>query len=175
MSIPPLYSEQYFNGAIIIFLSLIILVRFLQSRSSVMFNNPVRNENLWYMTTGGVAGAFSALSGLGGGTVSVPLLQSGLHIDIKQAKSISLGVIFIASSAITIFNMIDQPANLVALTQAGYIIFPISIPLSIGVLIGSPLGVLVANKISSRTISYIFVGFLVLVILRKLMELIRTT
>ncbi|WKN45992.1 sulfite exporter TauE/SafE family protein [Tunicatimonas pelagia] len=168
----PLYSKQFFNGAVIIFLSLIVLITYLQNRTTLMFNRPVRNERAWYIFTGSVAGAFSALSGLGGGTITVPLLHSGLRMDIKRAKSISLGVIFIASLAITVFNVIDQPAHPVDLGRIGYIIFPVSIPLSLGVLVGSPLGVWVANKISSRTISYIFVGFLILVILRKTIELI---
>ncbi len=168
----PLYSKQFFDGAVIIFLSIIVLITYLQNRTNLMFNQPVSNERAWYIITGSVAGAFSALSGLGGGTITVPLLQAGLRMDIKRAKSISLGVIFIASLAITVFNMVDQPANPVDLGRVGYIIFPISIPLSLGVLVGSPLGVWVANKISSRTISYIFVGFLILVILRKIIELI---
>ncbi|MEM6845097.1 MAG: sulfite exporter TauE/SafE family protein [Bacteroidota bacterium] len=168
----PLYSRPFFNGAVIIFLSLIILITFLQKRSSIILNHPVSNENGWYVVTGSVAGAFSALSGLGGGTITVPLLTSGLQMDIKRAKSISLGVIFIASLAITLFSLADQPAHPVELGRVGYIIFPVSLPMSLGVLVGSPLGVWVANKISSRTISYIFVGFLLLVILRKLIELL---
>jgi len=170
----PLYSKQIFDASVIVFLSLILLLTFLRSKTNVLFNQPVRNVNSWYVISGGISGAVSALSGLGGGTITVPLLRSGLHMDIKQAKSISLGVIFIMSTAITIFNMIDQPAGLLEVGRIGYIIFPVSVPLSVGVLIGSPLGVWVANKISSRIISYIFVGFLILVILRKAIELITS-
>jgi uncharacterized membrane protein YfcA len=170
----PLYSKQFFDASVIVFLSLILLLTYLRSKTNVLLNQPVRNTNLWYVISGGISGAVSALSGLGGGTITVPLLRSGLHMDIKQAKSISLGVIFITSTAITIFNMIDQPAGQLEFGRVGYIVFPVSVPLSIGVLIGSPLGVWVANKISSRIISYIFVGFLILVILRKAIELITS-
>lgn len=167
----PLYSKQFFDASVIIFLSLILLMTFLRSKTNVLLNQPVRDINMWYVISGGISGAVSALSGLGGGTITVPLLRSGLHMDIKQAKSISLGVIFIASTAITVFNMIDQPSGPLDFGRIGYIVFPVSVPLSVGVLVGSPLGVWVANKISSRIISYIFVGFLILVILRKIIEL----
>ncbi|MEM9674450.1 MAG: sulfite exporter TauE/SafE family protein [Bacteroidota bacterium] len=170
----PLYSKQFFDTSVIIFLSLILLMTFLWSKTKVLFNQPVRNTNIWYVISGGISGAVSVLSGLGGGTITVPLLRSGLHMDIKQAKSISLGVIFIMSTAITIFNMIDQPKDLLEIGRVGYIVFPVSVPLSLGVLVGSPLGVWIANKISSRIISYIFVGFLILVILRKAIELITS-
>lgn len=170
----PLYSKRFFDIAVIVFLSLIILMTFLRSRSNVLLNKPVHNENRWYTITGAISGAVSALSGLGGGTITVPLLRSGLHMDIKRAKSISLGVIFITSTAITIFNLLDQPQEAIDAGRIGYIVFPISIPLSLGVLVGSPLGVWVANKISSRIISYIFVGFLILVILRKVIELMQS-
>jgi len=170
----PLYSKKFFDVSVIVFLSLILLLTYLRSKTNVLLNQPVRNTNLWYVISGGISGAVSALSGLGGGTITVPLLRSGLHMDIKQAKSISLGVIFITSTAITIFNMIDQPTGQLEFGRIGYIVFPVSVPLSLGVLVGSPLGVWVANKISSRIISYIFVGFLILVILRKAIELITS-
>lgn len=170
----PYYSESTFNIAVIVFLVLILFTSFNKSRYQLFFKNPVSNHKAWYIFTGGTAGAMAALSGLGGGTVVVPLLKSGLHMDIKRAKSISLGVILITSALMTLFNMLDEPAHVFQGSSLGYIVFPVVIPLSVGVVLSSPLGVKVSNKISSRIISYIFAGFLLLVIARKIIALIQS-
>lgn len=170
----PYYSERIFNSAVIVFLALILVTTFNKSDKQLLFKEPVKNHKNWYIFTGGTAGAVAALSGLGGGTVVVPLLKSGLHWDIKKAKSISLGVIMITSTLMTIFNMIDRPDQQFAGSSIGYIVFPVVLPLSVGVLLSSPLGVKVANKISSHVISYIFAGFLILVIIRKAISLLQS-
>lgn len=170
----PYYSERTFNIAVIVFLGLILFTSFNKSRYQLLFKKPVSNHKAWYVFTGGMAGAMAALSGLGGGTVVVPLLKSGLHMDIKRAKSISLGVILITSALMTLFNMLDKPVHSFQGSSLGYIVFPVVIPLSVGVVLSSPLGVKVSNKISSRIISYIFAGFLLLVIVRKIIALIQS-
>lgn len=170
----PYYSERTFNIAVIVFLVLILFTSFNKSKYQLLFKKPINNHKAWHIFTGGIAGAMAALSGLGGGTVVVPLLKSGLHMDIKRAKSISLGVILITSALMTLFNMLDDPAYSFHGSSLGYIVFPVVIPLSVGVVLSSPLGVKVSNKISSRIISYIFAGFLLLVIVRKVIALIQS-
>ncbi len=170
----PYYSERTFNIAVIVFLVLILLISFNKSKYQVFFKKPVSNQRGWYIFTGGTAGAMAALSGLGGGTVVVPLLKSGLHINIKRAKSVSLGVILITSALMTLFNTLDEPTYSFQGSSLGYIVFPVVIPLSVGVVLSSPLGVKVANKISAFIISYIFAGFLLLVIARKIIALIQS-
>lgn len=169
----PYYSERTFNIAVIVFLILILFTSFNKSKYQLLFNKPVKNEKAWHIFTGGTAGAMAALSGLGGGTVVVPLLKSGMHMDIKRAKSISLGVILITSTLMTVFNMLDNPAQPYSGSSIGYIVMPVAIPLSLGVVVSSPFGVKVSHKISSRIISYIFAGFLLLVIVRKSIALIQ--
>ena len=167
----PLYSQQLFTIATILFLVLILGSALMKEYSSRLFQRPVRHASRWYLVTGATSGAMSALSGLGGGTITVPMLTSGLHLDIKRAKSISLGVIFIASAGITLYNMIDQPEAPVKFGRIGYIVLPISGTLSLGVLLGSPLGVMVARRVSSRTVSLSFIGFVALVLVKKVVEL----
>ena len=168
----PFYSKQLFTIAVIFFLALILTSTLLRKYSRHIFQRPVRNARRWYIITGVTSGAMSALSGLGGGTITVPMLTSGLHIDIKRAKSISLGVIFIASAGMTIFNMIDQPEALIHFGRVGYIVLPVSGVLSLGVLLGSPLGVWAAHRVSSRTISWSFIAFIAVVLVKKIVELL---
>jgi len=170
----PYYSERAFNIAVIVFLVLILFTSFSKGKYQLFFQEPVSNKKGWYIFTGGTAGAMAALSGLGGGTVVVPLLKSGMHMDIKRAKSISLGVILITSALMTLFNLLDQPDQEFSGSSLGYIVFPVALPLSLGVVLSSPFGVKVSNKISSRIISYIFVGFLLLVIVRKALALLQS-
>ncbi|MFP4091418.1 MAG: sulfite exporter TauE/SafE family protein, partial [Cyclobacteriaceae bacterium] len=163
----PLFSEKIFNAAVILFLLLILLTSFGKLQQKLLFSKPVSNEQRWYISTGCLSGAMSALSGLGGGTVVVPLLKSGLHMDIKRARSISLGVIFIVSGFITLFNLLEEPNFAYQGGNLGYIVFPVVLPMSLGVLLSSSFGVKVSRKISSQIISYIFAAFLLLVIIRK--------
>ena len=167
----PLYSRQLFTTATVFFLSLILATALLREYSNTLFQQPVRHVSRWYILTGATAGAMSALSGLGGGTITVPMLTSGLHLDIKHAKSISLGVIFIASAGITVFNLIDQPEAPIEFGRVGYIVLPVSGTLSLGVLLGSPLGVWAAHRVSSRTISLSFMCFVAIVLVKKVIEL----
>jgi uncharacterized membrane protein YfcA len=167
----PNYSQQLFTIVTIFFLLVILLGALSRNYGNLLFKQPVANARHWHVFTGVTAGAMSALSGLGGGTIVVPLLTTGLHIDIKRAKSVSLGVIFIASLSITLFNVVDQPSSVVMDGQFGHIVLPIAGVLSLGVLLGSPLGVWVARRVSSATISWSFIGFVLLVTLKKILEL----
>ena len=169
----PYYSKQLFTGAVIFFLILILASTLIRRYSSRFFQRPARHASRWYVITGATSGAMSALSGLGGGTITVPMLTAGLHLDIKRARSISLGVIFIASTGITIYNMIDQPEISIEYGRLGYVVLPISGTLSLGVLLGSPLGVWVSRRVASRTISLCFIGFVAVVLLKKLIELFQ--
>jgi uncharacterized membrane protein YfcA len=47
------------------------------------------------------------------------------------------------------------------------------LPLIVGVLIASPIGVLVSEKMSSRTVTLLFLGMVAIVMIQKIMELIR--
>ena len=118
----PLYSRPLFTVAIILFLVLILASALAREYSSRLFQHPARHVSRWYLITGATSGAMSALSGLGGGTITVPMLTSGLHLDIKRAKSISLGVIFIASAGITLYNLVGQPEAPIEFGRIGYIV-----------------------------------------------------
>lgn len=118
------------------------------------------------------AGTISALSGLGGGTVIIPVLNSGLKMSMMKAKSISLGVIFITAFALTIFNLNEVPMNGYANQNTGYIVWPLALTISLGVILGSPIGVLVSKKLSNKVITIIFVLFVFVVIIDKTLQLL---
>jgi uncharacterized membrane protein YfcA len=61
---------------------------------------------------GGVAGAFGALLGIGGGVFLVPFLNLGLNLPIKAAAAISLTTVIATSSAVSAGRAGKQLINL---------------------------------------------------------------
>lgn len=166
-----LYDIREFNIAVI---SLMLLIIYRTVKQNIRGGlSEEKNISLFSAATMGAgAGAVAALSGLGGGTVIIPMLNIGFKVDMIKAKSISLGVILISSLAATIFNFMKEPRIEYTNQSHGYIVYPLSLIISIGVILGSPLGVKISTKLSQKTISLIFVSFVVVVIIDKLLQLI---
>lgn len=168
------YSLELFN-TILILLLLYMLYSTLTSARKVYFT-PLEGLKKWKLSLVGAAGGFFAsLSGLGGGIVIIPILNSLLKIDMRKASSISSGVIMVTAFTITLHNMLETPRNQFDYFNAGYIIFPISLSLGLGVILGSPAGVKVSRRLSSSSISYIYASFLAIVVIKKLIELLKIT
>lgn len=167
----PWYDRDLFNTFVIALL-LFILIRtiWLNRKKREPKEEPVHSPPV-LAAAGTSGGIIASLSGLGGGAIIVPILNLGLHMDIKRAKSISLGVISMSSLAMTIFNSFESPRLPFTYHNWGYIVWPVALALSAGVVIGSPFGVKVSRNISSRTISFIFSAFLLVVIIKKSLEL----
>ncbi len=164
------YSPVLFNGLLILFLSYMLISSLRKQISDE--HRDVRNSDVKLSLTGLFGGSLSALTGLGGGAVVVPLLNTWLHLDIKKAKSISLVMIFITSLSITLFNLTDNSYAPIADQQTGLVVWEAALPLTAGVLIGSPLGVKLSHKLSSGKLTILFGIFLLVVILDKTIQLI---
>ncbi len=165
------YSPLIFNGILIILFLYMLISAVLKFHR----RNPGKqdhNNNILLTMAGGAGGMLSALTGGGGGVIIVPLLTVKLKMDIKKAKSISLAMIFLTSLGVSVMNLFESiPGDPLPL-QLGFIYFPVAAPLSLGVLLGSPLGVGIGRKLSSRTISIIFGIFLLILIVDKTVHFI---
>lgn len=167
-----LYNRQRFNVAIIL-LMLFIIYRTVKQNWSKQSSSEERE--LGFPSAAGVgvgAGSVAALSGLGGGTIMIPLLNSGFKMDLLKAKSISLGVILISSLVATIFNWFEVPSSGYVNQSHGFIVYPLALIISCGVVAGSPIGVKVAARMSNKWISIIFVLFVLVVIIDKASQLL---
>jgi uncharacterized membrane protein YfcA len=164
------YSRQLFNTVVVVYMFVIIIQIFKKLRLSNPLNEHVTRTRL--LTTGGLAGMIAALTGLGGGTVIIPLLNLWQRVDIKKAKSISFGSIFSIALWLTINNLFLEPPTGID-HSIGLIILPMILPLSIGVIVGAPIGVLVGEKLSSRTITLFFLLATSIVVIHKIADLIR--
>lgn len=164
----PFYSQQIFNFVVILVL-LFILVRTLTAARQVPAYSKTNPKRLPLLSFSGLAGGLVAsLSGLGGGAIIVPVLNLGLRMDMHRAKSISLGVIVISALSMTIFNSFEQPQYAFSYYSTGYLVWPIAAFLSLGVIVGSPLGVRVGRILPAYALSYVFSLFILIVIGTKL-------
>ena len=165
------YQMLEFNIAVILIMLFIAFRTLVQVKQKVGGNAEKKATISLLSAVGISAGSISALSGLGGGTVIIPVLNSGLKMSMKKAKSISLGVIFITALALSIFNLNEVPISDFRNQNTGYIVWPLALTISSGVIIGSPFGVTVSKKLSNKVISLIFVLFVFVVIVDKAIQL----
>ncbi|MEX0968303.1 MAG: sulfite exporter TauE/SafE family protein [Bacteroidia bacterium] len=125
-------------------------------------------SNNKYMGTGLVSGIISALTGLGGGILIIPVLHSFMRLDIRKAASISLGIIPIFAFANSLVYMLSDHNAVISIPLSlGYIIFPVVLPLVIGVIIFAPLGVRLAYHLPQKWIRAFF-GTLILILCFKM-------
>jgi uncharacterized protein len=164
-----LYSRNFFNAVVVVFMFVVILQIFRKLRLSNPQDEHSTTPRL--LLTGGLSGAVASLTGLGGGTVIIPMLNLWQKVDILKAKSISFGTIFATCAGLSINNLLLEPPNTIPMSQ-GLIVLPMIIPIGIGVLLGSPLGILTSQKISGRSITLIFLSVLCIVTIQKIAELV---
>ncbi|MCU0430027.1 MAG: sulfite exporter TauE/SafE family protein [Cytophagaceae bacterium] len=167
----PFYSKAAFNVVVIslLFFSAVYTLKSARKEGHSDFDE----INSWkLMGTGLLSGFMAALSGLGGGIVIIPILNTILKIDIKRASSVSSGAILLSAGLIVIQNLFQSQAPQGAVSSLGYVVLPVSLFLALGVVIGSPYGVSLSRRLAPATISYIYVAVLALVMIRKISELV---
>jgi uncharacterized membrane protein YfcA len=114
----------------------------------------------WTLAAIGVAvGFFSALFGVGGGVVAVPLLILLAGYEARVATATSLAAIgFTATFGAIAFGALGE----VAWTEAAVV----GLPAMAGVAVGTSL----QQRVSSRALKLLFAAFLVAVAVRLLVE-----
>jgi len=114
--------------------------------------------------TGIVVGIFSALLGVGGGTVAIPLLIYILKLDIRKVAATSIGIIGITAAAGAIGYMITgfgQPG--LPPYTLGYVHVSAGIAMFIGALVSVRWGAALNQRLEPRTLEILF-GILFVVI-----------
>ena len=103
------------------------------------------------------AGFFSALFGVGGGIVIVPLLLLAGRFELRNATATSLGAIAITAAAGVVTYAIHGDVQPVYAALVG-------IPATGGVLLGTT----IQQRLPVRTLSYLFAAMLVVIAIRML-------
>lgn len=165
------YNKEVF-AVVFIAITSYVAYQILSGRDTVRDDDRVeKSSQVTFLIIGGLGGILAALSGVGGGVIMVPMLVRMLHINIKKATAISLGVITIMALASTGYAMLGTPSEIQMPHAYGLIILPMVLPVAAGCVICSPFGVTLAKKIPHQTIKVIFALFLVIVILNMIYKL----
>lgn len=106
-----------------------------------------------------VAGFFSALFGVGGGIVIVPLLLLVGGFEIRAATATSLAAIGITATAGTITYVVHGDVQPVYAALVG-------VPATVGALGGATL----QQRLPVRTLSYLFAALLAAIAVRMLLQ-----
>jgi len=168
----PFYSREVFNIVVIFLLVAMLLSTLSNAKKQANFQETTKRTKRLLTFTGLSAGLTASLTGLGGGIVIIPFLNQGFKMGVKKAKAISLGVITITSLAMVIFNLFQEPMKAVEVNHTGYILFQVTGPLIVGTLITARWGVKLSRKMKASAVSYLFSSFIILVIIKKLIELL---
>jgi uncharacterized protein len=106
-----------------------------------------------------VAGFFSALFGVGGGIVIVPLLLLLVRLEIRSASATSLAAIGITATAGVITYVVHGEVEPVYALLVG-------VPAALGAAGGATL----QQRVPVRTLSFLFAALLVAIAVRMLLQ-----
>ena len=116
------------------------------------------------LPAGAAIGAISAVVGIGGGAMTVPLLVS---LGVKPVKAVgtsaACGLAIAISSASTYALSAHPPAQALPWGTVGYVYFPAAAVTAIGSMLLAPVGVRVAHAVSGATLRRVFAVFLLVV------------
>lgn len=160
------YTKEKFSVVFIVLLVL-IAIRLFTQRKKIETENHSTPTKYSLGITGLISGTIAAFSGIGGGVIIVPILTDIIKMPIKKATSISLGVISIMALFTSLYNGISSAANS---SGGSLLIFSLAIPVAIGSLVASPIGVGISNKLKPTQIRIILIIFLVVVITKMLLN-----
>lgn len=155
----------------ILLLPLLVKMFFSKNREEAE-NGQHQAAPLHYVITGLASGCATALSGIGGGFVVIPVLNGLLRVPVRKTMSVSMGTIALTGLGLTAYNLIlsGEHAGLFPYA-AGYICFPVVLPVIAGVLLAAPAGVLAARRLSAAALKTIFLLFSLAAIGRMLFNL----
>ncbi len=118
-----------------------------------------------------LAGVLVALSGLGGGIVMVPLFNGVLKKPLHTATALSLSIVPLLSIASLIHYLSNKPIQALPLYQSGYLVWPILLPMMLGVLFCSSFGQKIAKLVPEQRLRLIFASLLLCIFIKVLIDL----
>lgn len=109
------------------------------------------------LVIGGLVGVMSALLGVGGGTVAIPLLIYWLKLDIRKVAATSIGIIGLTAAAGTagyVFNGLGAPG--LPPWSLGYVHLSAGLAMFIGAIVSVRWGALLNQRMRPRTLEIAF-------------------
>lgn len=160
------YTQDKFS-LLVLALLLVLAYRMFRPQKANNATNALVMDDLpakQYALSGFFSGVLSAVSGFGGGIVLIPVLSGFMRLNIRLAASISLGIMpFYTLAMIIFYGLRHGNASLDIPGTFGYLLFPMVLPLAAGVVVFTPLGVWLAQKIPRKVLQLIF-GILIVIV-----------
>lgn len=165
------YSESMFKALFVLLLIYTVVRTFSGKSKSELPEAPFNRKK--FVGIGLLTGVASSLSGLGGGIVMIPLFKNLTHMNMKKASSVSIGVIPILLLPMLIVYLSGSPKMLTSeLLHWGYLAPLYVLPISLGLWLGTSLGLGFAKKLSNQALQYIFAGLLIVLLIKYFIEFI---
>lgn len=118
---------------------------------------PARTSLAGTIGVGTAMGAFSALLGVGGGIIGVPLLIQVMKIDLRRVAATSLAIVAVTSLSGTLAYMLNGPASPVRRgLSVGYVDLAVAAALVAGTLISVRWGAALNRRMNPRTLALLF-------------------
>ncbi len=117
----------------------------------------------WPMAVaGGGIGAVSAIVGIGGGSMTVPLLVWRGVVPVRAVGTSSACGIFIGLASAAGYA-VHAPAGALPAHAVGYVYLPAAVGIAVASVLAAPLGTRLAHAISGAALKRVFALFMVLV------------
>lgn len=118
----------------------------------------------WLVAAGTGIGAVSAIVGIGGGSMTVPLLVSiGMRPVKAVGTSTMCGLVLALSSSLSYALALRPPGERLPAGSVGYVYLPAALVTAVASMLAAPLGVRAAHALSGKTLRRIFSVFLLAV------------
>lgn len=124
----------------------------------------------WTLSSGAVVGFVSALMGVGGGIVAIPVLIYLVGLDIRQVAATSMGVIvFAAAAGVASYLVAGWGAPDLPPGTLGYVFLPAGVALIPGAVLGARWGAGLNQRLDVPLLQIVFAGLFLVVGLRLLL------
>jgi uncharacterized membrane protein YfcA len=153
-------------GVFLLFTAIQLVVRRVTAEA-----RPLRVNMKTAGITGLVVGVLSALLGVGGGIVAIPLLLHLLHVDIERVAATSLAIVAAAATAGMItYIMVGQTATGLPAGHLGYVHVWAALPMMPGALIAVRWGAKLNQRLNARRLRLLFAGVITILGLRLVLS-----
>ncbi|QIL21675.1 sulfite exporter TauE/SafE family protein [Thermomonas sp. HDW16] len=141
----------------------IVAAQMLLSRTQLRGDANVVPRGPAYTAMGGVIGALSALVGIGGGSMTVPLLVWRGVTPVRAVGTSSACGVFIGIGS-ALGYALQAPAGVVPLAYSvGYVYLPAAVGVAAASVLMAPYGTRLAHAVSGETLKRVFALFMILV------------
>lgn len=168
------YHKDQFQWVFLSFLILSIvnmLFSKVDKNSTAPNSESVKSNPLLAISVGIFAGCVVALSGMGGGIIMVPMFRMILKKPMHQATSLSLSIVPILSITSLFQYLTSLPHSNLPMYHTGYLIWPMLIPMMLGVVFLSSFGQKTAPRISVLWLRIIFAVLSSVILIKTLFEI----